>query len=884
MNPDMCGFGTIADFQFATECCTDSIFDALGRPERELCPNVITGTNEACDFYVTSTCCPGGSGIMLPLPFLYELELDMPIAPRGAAYFVLLAWLFMGVMLISDSFMGAIEEITSATREKFHEVDGQTRRYTVPLWNGTVANLTLMALGSSAPEILLAVIELYGNNYYSGKLGASTIVGSAAFNFFVITAVCVAALPDGEVRYIDQTQVYYVTLSFSLFAYIWILVVIQLVSPDVVTIGEALVTLVFFPILTLIAYLTDIGKMCPQKSKVASGDEEVHGIVPGEGLGDDPAEAKKRLSLVVKDCTKAYGQDAEEKTLQRIIKLKAKQSEVRSRAYYRVNASRALTGGKKVTQVNQDSTRVKEGIKDAIKELKENDGDLNMTTIEFAAPFYSCLESEKFIDVEILRTGPATDALTVSYSTRDGTAEGGKDFKANSGDITFESGEAERKIRVELVDDDEHEPDQDFFIDLSFPDKGPPGHKLGDVRTTVITIIDDDEPGVLSFTEDDFFVGPAEKKAVVWVQRKDGCSANVSCTFACEDRSGKSGKDFEETTGTILFKKGETRKCIEVPLIKGGPGHIKNPMFVVVLSEPSGGAKFDQKTDGGEDTCITQVHIQAGDGEGSKIDNLYSMLHSSTENVKLGGSSWGEQFISAIFVNGSREEQAEASKFDWCFHFLTIPFKLIFAFTPPPSLCGGWLAFFGALGFIGCLTAVVGDTASIFGCILAIPDEISAITLVAVGTSLPDTFASKTAAQAEPFADSSVGNVTGSNSVNVFLGLGIAWVVGALFWDGQGPTDEWYARYKNQVVTGTTSVVPELYPGGGFVVPAGALGFSVLVYSALAAAAAALLQFRRVEFGGELGGPIKFQIISACVFTGFWFIYLGANIYYAYGR
>ena len=30
------------------------------------------------------------------------------------------------------------------------------------VWNDTVANLTLMALGSSAPEILLAVIELLG--------------------------------------------------------------------------------------------------------------------------------------------------------------------------------------------------------------------------------------------------------------------------------------------------------------------------------------------------------------------------------------------------------------------------------------------------------------------------------------------------------------------------------------------------------------------------------------------------------------------------------------------------------------------------------------------------------------------------------------------------
>jgi len=38
-------------------------------------------------------------------------------------------------------------------------------------WNDTVANLTLMALGSSAPEILLSIIEILGNNFYAGKLG-----------------------------------------------------------------------------------------------------------------------------------------------------------------------------------------------------------------------------------------------------------------------------------------------------------------------------------------------------------------------------------------------------------------------------------------------------------------------------------------------------------------------------------------------------------------------------------------------------------------------------------------------------------------------------------------------------------------------------------------
>ena len=42
---------------------------------------------------------------------------------------------------------------------------------------------------------------------------------------------------------------------------------------------------------------------------------------------------------------------------------------------------------------------------------------------------------------------------------------------------------------------------------------------------------------------------------------------------------------------------------------------------------------------------------------------------------------------------------------------------------------------------------------------------------------LTDTFASKTAAIQDKWADSSIGNVTGSNAVNVFLGIGIAWAI-----------------------------------------------------------------------------------------------------------
>lgn len=45
----------------------------------------------------------------------------------------------------------------------------------------------------------------------------------------------------------------------------------------------------------------------------------------------------------------------------------------------------------------------------------------------------------------------------------------------------------------------------------------------------------------------------------------------------------------------------------------------------------------------------------------------------------------------------------------------------------------------------------------------------------------PDTFASKVAAIQDKYADASVGNVTGSNAVNVFLGIGVAWTIAAVY-------------------------------------------------------------------------------------------------------
>lgn len=64
--------------------------------------------------------------------------------------------------------------------------------------------------------------------------------------------------------------------------------------------------------------------------------------------------------------------------------------------------------------------------------------------------------------------------------------------------------------------------------------------------------------------------------------------------------------------------------------------------------------------------------------------------------------------------------------------------------------------------------------------------QVTAISFVALGTSLPDLFASKQAVLDSTDADAAVGNVTGSNSVNVFLGLGLPYLIAAIYYTTNG--------------------------------------------------------------------------------------------------
>jgi Ca2+/Na+ antiporter len=472
--------------------------------------------------------------------------------------------------------MESIEQITSSKvvfRKKGKY--GDTGEYVdFLIWNPTIANLTLMALGSSAPEILLSSIEFARNEFFAGELGPSTIVGSAAFNLLVITAVCIFVIPEEKVRKIANTKVFAITAITSMSAYIWLVYILKVNTSDKVDTWEAVVTLGMFALMLIAAYCADKGCSC-FGSNTPAGD--------GSSLAD-------------------------------------------------------------------------------------------ITDPEAATP------------------SSRASIVSVRMSTRKGS-----------------------------------------------------GELLGE-------------------------------------------------------------EELEEVT------------------VSGGLGEISHHSKVV--EKPP---------------------------------------------------SWVELQKMALFCDGGVQEQYNAGLASWVYHIATLFWKVLFLIIPSPGFCGGWPCFVVSLVMIGVITGIVGDMAEMLGCCVGIPSDITAITLVALGTSVPDTLASASCAVNQDTADDAIGNVTGSNAVNVFLGLGLPWTVGAIYWGNQGVTEQW-SKHRFRDTTYQDGWYSK-YPAGGFLVPAGSLTVSVCIFTVMGIICLALLVYRRSAYGGELGGPIYAQWRDAGFLMLLWFSYIGLSIY-----
>ncbi|XP_007434428.1 sodium/calcium exchanger 1-like isoform X3 [Python bivittatus] len=848
--------------------------------------------------------------------------------------------MFLGMSIVADRFMASIEVITSQEKEiTIKKPNGETTTTTIRIWNETVSNLTLMALGSSAPEILLSIIEIVGHGFHAGDMGPSTIVGSAAFNMFIIIAVCIHVVPQGEIRRIKHLRVFFVTAAWSIFAYIWLYLILAWFSPGVVELWEGLLTFLFFPICVVQAWVADRRllfykyvqkKYRADKSRGLIIESEGEAGYPkmdiemdnslkegSEGLvdasKDQDEEARRDMARTLRDLKQKHP----EKDMEQLIEMANYHvlvQQQKSRAFYRIQATRMMIGAGNILKKHA-ADQARKAI--SMQEVRTEE-DESVTKVGFEPGHYQCFENCGSVVLTVVRRGGDLACVTVrvDFRTEDGTANAGSDYEFAEGTLLFKPGETHKEVRVGIIDDDIFEEDEYFYVHLSnvraaWAEPGPeppPKACLGPSKMATVTIFDDDHAGIFTFEGPSMRVSESVGVVHIKVLRTSGARGRVAIPFHTIEGTAKAGEDYEEVAGKVEFQNDETVRYIEIKIIDDEE-YEKNKNFQLELGPPVildigprhgltvstgrhpcpnppgrdgrrlfrgvnpnlfppphsilGDSNENQLPEGEEEKVAKMGYPSLGDNPKLEviIEESYEFKSTVDKLIKktnlalvVGSSSWREQFVSAVTVSAGDDEDDDSGEdrlpscFDYIMHFLTVFWKVLFAFVPPTEYWCGWACFLVSICLIGVLTALTGDLASHFGCTIGLKDSVTAVVFVALGTSVPDTFASKVAAIQDQHADASIGNVTGSNAVNVFLGIGVAWTIAASYWASQGQP---------------------------FRVQPGTLAFSVTLFTIFAFVSIAVLLYRRrPPVGGELGGPRTPKILATLLFISLWLIYI----------
>lgn len=500
---------------------------------------------------------------------------------RGAVYFFAMIYLFIGVSIVSDRFMAAIEVITSKEKEvKVKKPNGETQIVVVRVWNETVANLTLMALGSSAPEILLSVIEMFAKNFVAGDLGPGTIVGSAAYNLFVIIAICVLVIPNGEVRKIKHLRVFFVTATWSVFAYVWLFLILDVISPNVVDIWEGVVTFMFFPATVGTAYIAErrlliykyIGKnyrmnkrglmvqseAAEQTLEMNNHNDNFKALEDASNNEDvrDFEESRRDYITTLKELRKKYPQHDLEQ-LEILAHEQIMNKGPKSRAFYRIQATRKMMGSGNI--MRKISERAQSDLSEVKAELQRVDvidvtDDGNACKVYFEPGHYTVMESCGDFEIRVVRRGDLSSQVTVDFETEDGSAEAGSDYIGKKGTLTFPPGVDEQRFRLEVIDDDVFEQDEHFYVRLSNVSDNA---TLSTPKVATVMILDDDHGGIFAIAEKDHELVESVGTYELKVQRYSGARGKVILPYWTEDGTAKGGKDYESMRGELVFENNE---------------------------------------------------------------------------------------------------------------------------------------------------------------------------------------------------------------------------------------------------------------------------------------------------------------------------------------
>jgi len=445
----------------------------------------------------TPSQCKDGTFLPTWLPPVEDITAAQT-AGRGIVYLLAMIFLFIGIAYLANTFMSAIEIITSIKKEiRLRNDRGEEEVMVVRIWNQTIAKLTIIALGGASSEVFLATITLISNNFVSEDLGPSEIIASAAFSTMVVIGVCVFVIPKGETRRINHLPIFLVVAAWSTMGYIWLILVAAVISPGVVEVWEGLLTFSLFPCSLFSAYLAD-RYIENQKKKTKEEKIVTYQLgfnnkvlvetsttdlarmddctISGLKLFPDDQEAQNQdfrmfeeqrrdFLVTLRQMRRKHPLVQDSKQLELLATIELLDRGTKSDVLLRMKACKKLTGLSSWRMRRESKLLV--DFQSTFREPSKND---DYTEIFFSPGHYTVEEDVGVFTATVVRqNGDLSRQVLVDYATEDGDALSGRDYNPVRGTICFQPGQTKKIIEIAIIEDLVYEGDQHFYIRLFNP-------------------------------------------------------------------------------------------------------------------------------------------------------------------------------------------------------------------------------------------------------------------------------------------------------------------------------------------------------------------------------------------------------------------------------
>lgn len=258
-------------------------------------------------------------------------------------------------------------------------------------------------------------------------------------------------------------------------------------------------------------------------------------------------------------------------------------------------------------------------------------------------------------------SGPASQPVSFTFATANGTATAGSDYVATSGGpVTFAVGEVEKPIVVLVNGDTVDETQETFFLDISNVQNATVSSSRGN------GFINDDDGPTISINDVSITEGNSGTKAATFTLTLSGSSVeSIAIRVTTSPGTATASTDYTSVNTAVIFNPGTATRTLDVA-IAGDTNPESNETFSVNLSEPFGTTIADGE---GAGTIIDDDHLLMLEESGPAPEQaaaFESLIHTRDPFRVESVVNWfnlpaGQNTLVVIFAQNLRLNQGETS-------------------------------------------------------------------------------------------------------------------------------------------------------------------------------------------------------------------------------